>query len=49
MKDLAAGFVRVPSCEKGNVRLVASSDSHHCASVGGYSYVRQMAGPARVA
>jgi putative hydrolase len=31
------------------VPLVASSDSHHCASVGAYSYVRQAAGPARVA
>jgi putative hydrolase len=31
------------------VRLVASSDSHHCAGVGAYTYVRQIAGPARVA
>ena len=31
------------------VRLVASSDSHHCASVGAYSSVRRVAGPAWVA
>jgi putative hydrolase len=31
------------------VRLVASSDSHHCANVGAYSSVRRITGPAWVA